>query len=568
MPVFSKRMSMGSAPNAASAFSATPVASLSDRSVCSPHASLGAPLRPLPEISIPEDVGRFQSFVGGDGGRCEPCVLRRLATTWPCLSRSSDGGHFDPLIAAELRRRLGQRLCSVNFAPTQTFFGFEFPKGWTSSNRLSSDARARSSASEASRADSQPRLINPGRVAMPFEAFFDVCEHKRNSRGRATAAANNEAPVRVVHMSYDDDDDGPCLPPTSGGGRCNGATTGRAPATNVGATGLDDLEQPYDVPKELFEDLALYCVEDAAAWPVDVLDMVVGQGLPGSERLKTDGRECCGDVEGEPKEAVAADPAALLAPSWQPLLRERRVWMASGCSRMSGHVTSGFHWDHMQNIHVVLSGTKEVFLVPPMDAPALHATRFCEQAEWRFEHDEAKRKSPWRGSESAPPALLAARVAMQGMLSEESSSDYAVVMLDDSFEMNISRVPALQDLREVRRAVLHPGDALYIPPGWWHSIRTWPASGDIGLPFALSVNFWYEPEREVSSAFRAELFSLYILSCQRAMIGEASDHIAAFLKRSGIDDDGEEPQDEREGDARLVALGDANTDRHDFAVVD
>lgn len=77
-------------------------------------------------------------------------------------------------------------------------------------------------------------------------------------------------------------------------------------------------------------------------------------------------------------------------PEWQDLLKERRVWMSKGGAKGSPCVSAGFHWDHMQNIHVVLSGEKEacdtpcassyllaqVFLVPPLLAPALHLASF------------------------------------------------------------------------------------------------------------------------------------------------------------------------------------------------
>lgn len=312
-----------------------------------------------------------------------------------------------------------------------------------------------------------PRLVNPGRAAMVFGSFLDTCEAKRHG-GSASGLT-----VRAVNAPYDGDEQP----------REHGVT-----------------EAPLDVPVALLEKLALYCVEDASTWPEDVL-----------------------------KQFAPSDPAEdLLVPEWLPQLRERRLWMAAGGPEGVAHVTAGFHWDHMQNIHVVLSGQKEVFLVPPMEAAALQATRFCRQAQWRLE--------PTCGGGAEPATTpTATRIALVPMQSEESSSDYAAVGVEQDFAANAERNPQLRELRQPPRwAVLKPGDAVYIPPGWWHSVRTWrPRREERGLPFSLSVNFWYALTEEASRAHQSELLALQVLSCRSATVGRPEAHLDAFLGRSG-----------------------------------
>eukprot|EP00434_Breviolum_minutum_P003313 symbB.v1.2.002914.t1/scaffold160.1/size429097/5 len=251
------------------------------------------------------------------------------------------------------------------------------------------------------------------------------------------------------------------------------------------------LPWPLELSCHELKKLALYCVEDGNHFPW--IDLLKDLGLP--------------------------DPGSILMPSWQ--LKERRVWMSTGGAQGCSSVSAGFHWDHMQNIHVVLSGSKEVFLVPPLLAPALHSTRFCMQAQWHLSRRHGR--------------MSLEKVAMQ---SEESSTDYALISIDNSFEENLQRHPRMaEEMKEPPfRVLLQPGDAIYIPPGWWHSIRTFRPERDPHqnekeeLPFAFSMNFWYDaPEQKASYA--PTLLTLEILSRQRAMTKSPEDHLSDLLKQ-------------------------------------
>lgn len=304
---------------------------------------------------------------------------------------------------------------------------------------------------------SSPMLLNPGRLSMPFSSFLEACDWKQQGGGSTSRT------VRVVNELYDNEDDSDPPPGAS-----------------------------LDVPLAVLAKLSLYCVEDVREWPQDLFEIFAPH-----------------------------DPAQDLLPEWVPLLQERRVWMSAGGPEGVAHVSAGFHWDHMQNIHVLLSGQKEVFLLPPLEAPALYATRFCRQAQWVLDPG---------ATEGAAP-----RVVLEPMRSEETSSDYAVVAVDHEFDTNVARNPALRELREAPRwSVLMPGDAMYIPVGWWHSIRTRrPPREEHGVPFSLSVNFWYNLTPAASMACRSEILTLQVLSCQRALAGDPQQHLDDFLQKLG-----------------------------------
>lgn len=305
------------------------------------------------------------------------------------------------------------------------------------------------------------RLLNPGRVAMDFQDFLSACRSARSTH--STKSTNSTgATAWLVNVPYDADE----LP--------------------------DDPEVlPIKIPLDDLKELALYCVEDASCPPWCDL-----------------------------REAFGPDPSSRLpleTLGWQ--LKERRIWMSSGGAKVASYVSAGFHWDHMHNVHVVLSGSKEVFLVPPLQAPALRATRFCQQAQWQMDCSGGRMTL-----QKAP------------MISTESSTDYALVSIEQSCSENLRRHPQMaEDLKESPlKVLLQPGDAIYIPPGWWHSIRTHRPSHDSpgdDLPLALSVNFWYDLPPELKS-YASLLLTLEILSRQRAMSELPQDRISQLLSEA------------------------------------
>lgn len=98
---------------------------------------------------------------------------------------------------------------------------------------------------------------------------------------------------------------------------------------------------------------------------------------------------------------------------------------------------SPLHYDPEHNLLAQVVGRKRILLFPPSDSCRLYP------AEGR-------------------------------MLQNTSQIDPEVV--------DATRFPLAADLRPIQ-AVLEPGDMLYIPPGWWHHVRS--------LSPSFSVSFWF-----------------------------------------------------------------------------
>ncbi|CAK0858569.1 unnamed protein product [Prorocentrum cordatum] len=99
------------------------------------------------------------------------------------------------------------------------------------------------------------------------------------------------------------------------------------------------------------------------------------------------------------------------------------------------------HWDSYNNCLAQVQGSKRAVLLPPAAGPCLYAAE----------------------SEGG--------VAAQGNVSSV-----------DVEAPDLERFPAYAGARSVS-AELEPGDALFIPRGWWHQIRA--------LSPSISVNFWF-----------------------------------------------------------------------------
>merc|ERR1711924_94934 len=75
------------------------------------------------------------------------------------------------------------------------------------------------------------------------------------------------------------------------------------------------------------------------------------------------------------------------------------------------------------------------------------------------------------------------------------------------------------------------GDVVYIPPGWFHAVRTWrPTSEERGLPFSIGVNFWHDCNQELRE--KEKLFRLLdVCSIQQALVGDRDALLEDFVSR-------------------------------------
>ena len=124
-----------------------------------------------------------------------------------------------------------------------------------------------------------------------------------------------------------------------------------------------------------------------------------------------------------------------------------------------GETHSNLHYDSKHGLLVLLRGKKLVELFPPAAAASIGAYPV---------HD------PLRSHHSrAPHCCLAAR--LQGSACEVHA--------------HCAEFRSLHTARSLQ-ADLREGDALLIPEGWWHHVRT-SCRDDEAQPIALAVNIWW-----------------------------------------------------------------------------
>lgn len=145
------------------------------------------------------------------------------------------------------------------------------------------------------------------------------------------------------------------------------------------------------------------------------------------------------------KESIAENYPELISdftfPSWgiTPLAPFANLWFGQG-----GNITA-LHYDTIENFHAQIYGRKQFRLFPPEDTAYLypHSARTGGRLNFSQIHD----------------------------LDQD---------LLESFPLFYKARASL--------AVLEPGDILYLPPGWWHEVRT--------LELGISLNFWFNPSRD------------------------------------------------------------------------
>ncbi|PSS03504.1 cupin-like domain-domain-containing protein [Coniella lustricola] len=125
------------------------------------------------------------------------------------------------------------------------------------------------------------------------------------------------------------------------------------------------------------------------------------------------------------------------------------------------HTYTSLHRDPNPNLFIQLYGSKVVRLLPPEEGEKLYA--LAQNMLGR-----AGGSSAIRGSEM-----------MEG---EEKAFFHRAVWIDGSSEKVVRNLnpPMLQ-------AVLKPGDSLFIPKGWWHTVKSTTEAGELNG----SVNWWF-----------------------------------------------------------------------------
>lgn len=112
-------------------------------------------------------------------------------------------------------------------------------------------------------------------------------------------------------------------------------------------------------------------------------------------------------------------------------------------------------------------GSKRVWLAPPSAGPHMYAYG----------------KDDERGDEASEEEPAASTLASEYM----GNTSTVPILRDGPLEPLRKRFPAFFEhvYPDALEAVLHPGDMLVMPPGWWHAMR-----GE-GGNVCWSVSFWY-----------------------------------------------------------------------------
>jgi len=462
--------------------------------------ALGVPLRGMEEIAWPSDheaqaaaADSFkQRFVlprapAEDGAEpkhswedARPCVVRGFARDWDFVRT----GRLDPAVERLWRESLRDEQCPTEFQPGPSHLKYEVVEGM----------------------DPQLRLVNPALLLLGFPDFVDAC-HLKNLAGPtsddrvADAAASPQRRAIAANVAYE------------------------GPGWEQDPRLLPLRPRPVDVDfGAAAEHFSLYCAQhDIAHWPASVLESIAPH-----------------------------DPAEQLMPSWVDSSRSPTVntWMCGGGPK-NGPVSCNFHCDYSENMHVVLSGKKEFFMCHPSDIGVLGGTSYCAQAVWSIA--EART--------CLPPS-----VHLEQIMRSDLRTPMCVTSIDAAFEENSALVPALHHAtaRRLRPtgaedpsrgsgptlgvrvdddgsvviegdsdastskwhdsgplwAELEAGDLVYIPPGWFHGVRTWrPSAEERGLPFALSVNFWHQCRDELWEKEKLFRF-LDVCSIRQALVGD------------------------------------------------
>jgi hypothetical protein len=148
---------------------------------------------------------------------------------------------------------------------------------------------------------------------------------------------------------------------------------------------------------------------------------------------------------------AAANPLPLLPPQVPA-----RLWLGNT-------LTVQTHFDLSSNIACVAGGRRRFTLFPPDQLPNLYV-------------------GPIEFTVSGPP------ISMVSLKSPD-----------------LERYPRFAEARRhARSAELGPGDAIFIPYGWWHHVESL-------APFNVLVNYWWNEARQAGSPFDAMLHAVLAL---------------------------------------------------------
>lgn len=387
---------------------------------------LQVPVRAIPRLRYPQDI-TADRFEKDFASRSEPCIIEGLVDDWPAFShptRHWRGNRLDEL--------LGDTTLDVGVDPIDSrmmHFGDDI---------------------------GEPEvLFNPGRLRVPAWAFFEVARLRKcilEIRSREVEVDLRRHPELRERLDRE-------------------LQVQNVPFLSVDQDSPMHFFAPMPCRIRDLVPLSLYLSHDTFALPTELLEdlgpqapkLIEGWARPNASRIW----------------ATNGPPWRTPYPPWSsssvPLPGEESM------------IYSCFHCDRMENFHSILSGEKQVVLVPPGQKDVLKSTRYSIQRQWLL----APVASPSGEDHYLGSTLFTSR---QTQCTSDQSAVHPL-RPEGNARVSSGQWPHKVDF-PVRTGTLRKGDTLYIPAYHWHFVATAtpPCIGaqDEG-PLALSVNYWWWP---------------------------------------------------------------------------
>ncbi|KAG7195235.1 uncharacterized protein KQ657_003761 [Scheffersomyces spartinae] len=223
-----------------------------------------------------------------------------------------------------------------------------------------------------------------------------------------------------------------------------------------------------------------------------------------------------------------------------PALDETKKNLGLGRYIPSGGTSSGLHHDHADNLYILAQGRKRFTLISPLDAEKLHTVGTIFQIfengiidydedehapdwshvrddgalvtdviQWKLETDDTLSSETRKTLEQSLEASKVARkskTVVKGLKLDPPSFStippcllHLDEILNEEYKQRLTRFAEkyFPEVLKINKMVveLKPGEALYLPCGWFHEVSSFGTSG-ANAPLEnvhIAINYWMVP---------------------------------------------------------------------------